>query len=195
VTGAGDGLMSAARGASHAGCSSALQIAAGTGAAAGPASGTRQPTGTASNEIPVNDLGQHDRRTDRYTEPGPTSSVNPYTVVAEGPVTSGGPPCTSRGPAVYLAGNDSGQRPDVPWPQAAGGRRGRKGSRPAHGRPAGRGNTAGTTTCRRRGRDGIGCRPVRAGRVTRRWPPVPCQRRGRRPRPGWGASGTAVASW
>jgi len=35
-------------------------------------------------------------------------------VVAGGSFTSGGPSCTSRVPAVYLAGNDAGQRPDVP---------------------------------------------------------------------------------
>jgi len=35
-------------------------------------------------------------------------------LVAGVPFTSGGPSCTSRGPAVYPAGNDAGQRPDIP---------------------------------------------------------------------------------
>jgi hypothetical protein len=74
-------------------------------------------------------------------------------VVAGGSFTSGGPSCTSRVPAVYLAGNDAGQRPDVP---------GRE--RPTTG-AAGRGHArreGRRYARRRRGRGCIRCRPGRA---------------------------------
>ena len=82
-------------------------------------------------------------------------------VVAGGSFTSGGPSCTSRVPAVYLAGNDAGQRPDVPGRERpAAGAAGR-----GHARREGR-----RYARRRRGRGGIRCRPgraVRAGRALR----------------------------
>ena len=105
-------------------------------------------------------------------------------VVAEGSFTSGGPSCTSRGPAVYLTGNDAGQRPDVPGRERlADGAAGRGNARP---RPqAGRRDNAKTA---RPGRHRLPSRPrrPRGPRVTRRWPPSPRWRRGRRPRPGRG---------
>ena len=109
------------------------------------------------------------------------------TVVAGGPVTSGGPSSTSRLPAVYLAGNGTGQRPDVPGRERrAAGAAGRGHAR-RHRRPAGCGYIPGirqvhVQTAR------PGRRPVavpaarwRVPRVTRRWPRSPrwCRGRGR----------------
>jgi hypothetical protein len=87
-----------------------------------------------------------------------------------GPITSGGPSCTSRVPAVYLAGNGAGQRPDVP---------GREQS--AYG-AAGRGTPCGTG-----GRPGAGTWQVQRADGS---DPLPLRPLGRRQMiSGWGASG------
>jgi Alcohol dehydrogenase GroES-like domain/WYL domain len=87
-----------------------------------------------------------------------------------GPITFGGPSCTSRVPAVCLAGNGSGQRPDVP---------GREQS--AYG-AAGRGTPGGTG-----GRPGAGTWQVQRADGS---DPLTLRPLGRRQMiSGWGASG------
>jgi hypothetical protein len=66
------------------------------------------------------------------------------TVVAGGSITSGGPSCTSRVPAEYLAGNGAVQRPDVPGPERRAAGSAGKGRARRYHRPAGRRYTAGT---------------------------------------------------
>jgi len=101
-------------------------------------------------------------------------------VVAGGAFTSGGPSCTSRGPAVYPAGNDAGQRPDVPGRERLAAGAAGRGKRPAAtaGRPC-RDNAK----TARPGRHRLPSRPRRP-RATPRWARPPRWRRGRRPRPG-----------
>ena len=99
---------------------------------------------------------------------------------------SGGPSSTSRLPAVYLAGDDAGQRLYVPgrsWPTA--GAAGRGYAR-RHRRPAGLGPPQVHVQTARPGRHRLPSRPRRSRgpRVTRRWARSPRWCRGRRRRPG-----------